>query len=86
MSYDTFWHMTPREFSRAYQGYEKEREEWFRSEWERARWMSSISASSWSKNPVQPKDLMTFPWEGDKSEDIEDEIKKLEEYRKWRTR
>lgn len=35
----------------------------YRNEWERTRWLALFVVMPYSKRKMQPKDLITFPWE-----------------------
>jgi hypothetical protein len=77
--------MTIREILNAYRGYDDKRNKEYQGAWERTRWLGAVIASSMGTKKVQPTDLMKFPWES-KKVDRTDELKLLEERRKWLTK
>lgn len=86
IGYSDFWEMTPRETWNACRGYNEKFQKWFRVTWEQSRWMGTQARNIMMKNPVQPTDLLSFPWdEENKEEQINDGLRKLKEYKeKWR--
>jgi len=86
MAYGDFWGMLPREFWDACRGHNEKVQRDYRTEWERTRWAAAVQANSsgFSKKSVQPRDLLKFPWEKEEV-DRSEEIKLIEERRKWRT-
>lgn len=86
MPQSEFWELTPREFANACNGYNERINRGYQISWEQARWVATIIVNINSpKKTYQPRDLQKFPWESD-AIDREDELEKLKEYRKWRTR
>lgn len=75
--------MTLREILNAHKGYVKREKNRFQDDWERIRWLATVNVNIQSKKSVKPSDLMKFPWESEL--DLEDEIEKIKERRKWRT-
>jgi hypothetical protein len=74
--------MTIREILNAYRGYDDKRTRAYQGAWERTRWLGAIIASSMGTKRVQPRDLLKLPWEDEKVDRTE-ELKLLEERRKW---
>ena len=78
--------MTSREIFNAYNGHIEKENRTTRTNWERSRWLGAVVANSnpYRKKALKPEDLGRFPWEG--VQNHEDELKTLEERRKWRTK
>ena len=75
--------MTPRELWNAFDGYNKRIEREYRTSWEQIRWLGTIQANSFSKNRIQPTDMIKFPWDSE-TIDRSEEIELIKERRKWR--
>lgn len=75
--------MTIREILNAQKGYIDRETHRYRAEWERARWMAAVMVSPYSKGnkKIKPSDIVTFPWEKEGEGSVNDEIKKIQEYR-----
>lgn len=73
--------MTPRETWNVCKGYNDK----VRRSWEQTRWIGTQARNVMLKNPVQPTDLLPFPWdEENKEEQISEGFRKLKEYKeKW---
>lgn len=47
----------------------------YRNQWELARWSVAVGMSPHLKKPIEPKRLLTFPWEESDYISIEDAVK-----------
>lgn len=57
--------MTFYEFNMAMQGHAETQEQIEQMEWERTRWLAATMLAPHGKKgrPIQPRDLITFPWD-----------------------
>ena len=83
MAPSEFWRMTPPETWVAINGYNDKYESDFHREWERIRWLGAIVARGWSKDKVDPKTLLPFPWEKEGSESTPERIEELRKEMGW---
>ena len=58
-----FEEITPRYFMLRLKGLRDAQQQQYRNEWERTRWLALFVVMPYSKRRMQPKDLITFPWE-----------------------
>lgn len=76
--------MTSREIFNSYKGYIESENRRIKSDWEQTRWLGTQILKPYSKKKnLKPEDLGRFSWE-DEGENLEDEIEKIKERRKWR--
>lgn len=54
------------DFMMAMEGWNEARETQEKLEWERTRWLAAVMLSPHGKKgrPIQPEDLIRFPWDG----------------------
>lgn len=77
--------MTPRETWSAFKGHKDKVERYLKTSWNQTRWLGTVVLSPHSKKKINPRDLMKFPWDDDDGpHDLEAELDKLKEMRKWR--
>lgn len=60
-----FWAMDFVHFQLAVEGWQQHEETQEQMHWERTRWMAAVMLSPHGKQgrPIQPVDLITFPWD-----------------------
>lgn len=61
--------LTLEEFGSIHAEWRAEREERMRDGWERTRFLASCLLSPYAKNPIDPFDLVRFPWDNRKESD-----------------
>ena len=74
MTVDDFCRCTPLEFSKVYEGWAEAEQRRERAAWERTRLLCTTMLQPYSKNRLEPQDVMRFAWDSDH---FEDESEKL---------
>ncbi len=81
MSVDDFCRCTPSEFKAVYEAWAESEQRRERSAWERTRILCTTMLQPYSKNILEPKDVMQFEW--DASTDSTTENKKPTTKETW---
>ena len=65
MSLSDFERCTPSEFAAVAARWRECRDEILRQGWERSRFMAAMTLQPYSRKPVRPTDVASFPWDGE---------------------
>jgi hypothetical protein len=58
-----FWKCTPRYWRLKLEGMREAQTQAYRNQWEITRWAVATTMAPHLKKPIEPKRLLTFPWE-----------------------
>lgn len=73
---DVFWSLTLTEYHHIMTAWGKHQTHLYRTTWEQARWIATTSISPHITKSINPKSLLTFPWEKDEEKIDWDDINK----------
>ena len=75
MDEDAFDECRPLYFRHRLHGMRKAQQQQYRNEWEITRWAVATTMAPHLKKPIEPKRLLTFPWEQSDQISIHDALK-----------
>jgi hypothetical protein len=75
MSEREFWKCTPRFWRLKLEGMREAQNQQFKNQWELTRWAVATTMAPHLKKPIEPKRLLTFPWEEPEHIGIEEALR-----------
>lgn len=76
MSEEDFLNCTPYYFRLRLHGMRKAQTQQYRNQWELSRWMAATMIAPHLKKPIAPQKLISFPWEVEQAENVQEVIEK----------